>query len=334
MTPGLFLQAAPDAGGGGVTINFPTIDWSQLIPQVVNLFFDAVGNWFNATLHSVFDGLWSGDHNVIGTTPLAMTWGFGPVQGQLADIQSAARVVLLFAVILLGLRGMFSAIIPRQPELLGEFVNGIVGAVVLVAAFPLVIPLVIGLVNQAAAAVAGGAVVSSFLATAGGFSDPLVGGVLFVILLFFALRLLVKAVWRIGFLAVMLPIGLFACAAYAVPQLRWLLGWWARMWGGMLAAQIPSVFALSVGVGLFLNGGSGIGPFVYSIAFLQLATDLYDLLPFGAVRASGPPWGSLPWRAALATAMGPMTGGASTGSAAAAAPAIRPQLLADQYGYR
>src|SRR6266540_160794 len=123
MRRSLLLQAAPP-DGSGITINFPTIDWSQLVPQLVSLFFDAVGKWFNSTLHSVFDGLWSGDHNVIGTTPLAMTWGFGPVQGQLADIQSAARAVLLFAVILLGLRGMFSAIVPRQPELLGEFVNG------------------------------------------------------------------------------------------------------------------------------------------------------------------------------------------------------------------
>src|SRR5438445_13846626 len=111
MRRSLLLEAAPP-DGGGITINFPTIDWSQLIPQLVSLFFDAVGKWFTTTLHSVFDGLWSGDHNVIGTTPLAMTWAFGPVQGQVAEIQNGARAVLLFAVLLLGLRGMLSAMVP------------------------------------------------------------------------------------------------------------------------------------------------------------------------------------------------------------------------------
>src|SRR2546425_12866612 len=80
MRRSLLLEAAPP-DGGGITINFPTIDWSQLVPQLVSLFFDAIGKWFTTTLHSVFDGLWSGDHNVIGTTPLAMTWGFGPCSG-------------------------------------------------------------------------------------------------------------------------------------------------------------------------------------------------------------------------------------------------------------
>jgi hypothetical protein len=262
-----------------------------------------------------------------------MTWSFGPVQGQIADIQTGARAVLLFAVILLGVRGMLGAIAPYQPNMLGEFINGILGAVILVAGFPLVIPLVIGLVNQAASAVAGHAAVSSYLAAAGGFSDPLIEAVLTLILLFFAIRLLIKAIWRIGFLAVLLPVGLVACAAYAVPQLRWLLGWWARVWGGMLAAQIPSVFALAVGVGLFVHGGSGIGPFVYSIAFLQLATDLYSLIPFGSIPGSGAPWGALPGRGALAAALG-MTPIGRAATTAAAIPASGLTTLADQYGYQ
>jgi hypothetical protein len=99
----------------------------------------------------------------------------------------------------------------------------------------------------------------------------------------------------------------------------------------MLAAQIPSVFALSIGLGLFA-GGSGIGAFVFSIAFLQLATDLYSLIPFGMVGGGGTPWGALPMHAArLAAGLG---GGAAQAATEASAPAIRPQLLADTYGYR
>jgi hypothetical protein len=320
---------------GPIQVNLPSVDWTQLIPELVGLFFAALGTWLQAAMHATFDAAWGSDANVIGTTPLAMTWQFGPVQAQLTDIQTGARAVLLFAVILLGVRGMLGAIVAYQPNLAGEFVNGVIGAVVLLAAFPLVVPLCINLVNQAAHAVASGAGISAYLGSAGGIDNPLISAVLLVILLFFALRLLIKAVWRIGFLAVLLPVGAVACACYALPQLRWLIGWWARTWGGMLAAQIPSVFALAIGAGLFAGGG-GIGPFVYSIAFLQLATDLYSLIPFGFPGGSGgAPWGGLPWRGAQVALTGGAAAPAAAGMGAAAASAsMRPQLLADQYGYR
>jgi len=116
-------------------------------------------------------------------------------------------------------------------------------------------------------------------------------------------RLLIKAVWRIGFLAVMLPVGAAAMPLYAIPQTRWIAGWWARVWGGMLAAQIPSTLALVIGLQIFRHGG-GLGAVVYTIAFLQLAHDLYDLIPFGMARSQGSPV------AGVASAVGGLVGGA------------------------
>jgi hypothetical protein len=107
--------------------------------------------------------------------------------------------------------------------------------------------------------IAGGAGLGAYVSTSGGFSDPMISGILFVVLAFFAVRLLIKSIWRIGFLAVLLPVGPVACALYAIPQTRWLLGWWARTWGGMLLAQIPAVFALSVDLGMFPGQGGSIG---------------------------------------------------------------------------
>jgi len=329
----LFAQTPPVAptpnGGGGINITLPTPDWTALVPNLVGLFFDAVGEWLQKTEHAALDGIWGSGANILSQTPVGMTWSFGPVAGQIADVQTGARAVLLFAVVLLGIKSMLGGIVRSHSDVIGEFVNGIIGAVILVAAFPLVIPTVIGLVNQAAAAVASGASLSAYVASAGSVNDPLVSAVLLLILAFFAIRLLIKAAWRIGFLAVLLPVGLAACALYAIPQTRWLLGWWARVWGGMLAAQIPSVFALAIGLGLFAGvGGSGLAAFVFSIAFLQLATDLYSLIPFGMISAGGgAPWGGLPWQAMR-------LGGGVQAATAASAPAIRSQLLADQYGYR
>jgi hypothetical protein len=332
----LLAQADPTGGvggggggGGGITINFPTIDWQTLIPQLVQYFFDGIGKFLNDSLHSTFDGLWSSGADVVGQTDLAMTWGFGPVHDQVSAVQSAARVVLVFALILLGLRGMLSSIVPRQPELLAEFVNGVLGATILIAAFPLVIPEIIGLTNQAATAV-GKTDLSGYVSNSD-VNNPLLQGVLFIILLFFALRLLMKAVWRIGFLAVMLPVGMLACALYAVPQMRWFLGWWARVWGGMLLAQIPSVLALTIGAQLFAHG-SGIGAFVYSIAFLQLATDLYSLIPFGSASYASGPWGGVSWSAPAM--LGGVTRTIGGAGAAGAAGAVAGAVVGQTYGYR
>ena len=99
----------------------------------------------------------------------------------------------------------------------------------------------------------------------------------------------------------------------------------------MLLAQIPSVFALGIGLGLFSHGGTGIGPFVYSIAFLQLATDLYSLIPFGHVQQSGAPWGGLPMRLGLLAASGASAG---TSAAAASIPPNRVTTIAESYGYQ
>ena len=158
---------------------------------------------------------------------------------------------------------------------------------------------------------------------------------LFIILIFFGVRLLLKAAWRVMFLVVLLPFGLLACALYAIPACRWLFSWWAKVWGGMLLAQIPSVMALSIGAQLFAHG-SGIGAFVFSIAALQLATDLYSLIPFGHIGHQGSPMGSAAGALRGAAAVGGLAAGFGAGSAAVAtAPLTNRQVVtASDYGYR
>jgi hypothetical protein len=316
------------AQSGGSNITCPTPDWSTLIPQLVGYFFDAVGKTIDDTLHHSFDSVWTSSGNVLGQTDLGMTWSFGAIHDQVMSVHDASRAVLLFALVLLGLKSILGGLVHSHSDVIGDFVNAVLASVIMVAAFPIVIPLVIGAVNQAAGVV-GSTDISQYISS-GSTENSLVQAVLFIILLFYGMRLLIKAAWRIGFLAVLLPVGMAACALYAIPATRWLLGWWSRVWGGMLIAQIPSVMALSIGVQLAAHG-SGMGAFVFSIAFLQLATDLYTLIPFGSSGGGGgPPWGNLPWRLGGIAAAGM---GAGAGAAAASAPAMRPSMLADQYGY-
>ena len=335
MNPSFFAQADPGVagGGGGISISLPEVDWSKLIPQIVGYFFDSIGTLMTDTLHTAFDGLWHSQANVLGQTALGSTFDFGPVHDQITAVQTGARFILIFALIIVGVRGMLSSIIPHQPELVGEFINGVLAAVIMLAAFPLFVPMLIDFTNQAADAI-GHTDLTAYVG-AGGGNSPIIELVLVVVLFFFAIRLLIRAVWRIGFLAVLLPVGVVACALYALPATRWMLGWWARVWGGMLLAQIPSVFALSIGVQLMAHG-SGPGAFVYSIAFMQLATDFYTLIPFNSVGASGPPMGAMSWPApfvfgSFGRAMG--GAGAVAGGVASAAGALR-GAIPTTYGYQ
>jgi hypothetical protein len=54
--------------------------------------------------------------------------------------------------------------------------------------------------------VANGASVLSYVSATGDIDNPLVQAVLFLILACFAIRLLLKSIWRIGFLAVLLRV--------------------------------------------------------------------------------------------------------------------------------
>src|SRR5919199_4965534 len=169
-------------------VNLPPVDWAQLIPTLVGLFFDGAGKYLNDALHGAFDGLWSSSANVVGQTDLAMTWGFGPVHDQVVSVQDAARAVLVFALVLLGLKSMLGGMVTRHADMLGEFVDGVLMAVILVAAFPLLIPEVIRLVNQAATAI-GTADLSRYIGS-GAVANPVLQLVLFAMLLFFGVRLL------------------------------------------------------------------------------------------------------------------------------------------------
>jgi hypothetical protein len=318
---------AQSGGGGGITVQLPTVDWTQLVPQLVGLFFDAVGTAINDMTHKAFDGVWSSSANIVGQTALDQTWNFGPIHDQVLQVQSGARAVLLLALVLLGCKSMLGGIVPRHSDVVSEAVNGVLTAVIMVAAFPVLVPQLIDMTNTLATAV-GTVDLSRYMSNGFGGQNPMVEGVLFIVLVFFGLRLLFWGAWRILVLAVLLPVGMFAAAAYALPFMRWLFVWWAKVWGGLLLAQIPSVLALTIGAQLFAHG-SGVMAFMFSIAAMQVAVDVYKILPGAAGGNSGAPWNFLP--------LGPLAIRAGTPSAVAAGAATTTQMsdreIASYYGY-
>jgi hypothetical protein len=317
------MQAAP------IQVNLPTVDWQTLIPQLAQYFLDGVGTAVDDTVHKTFDGVWGSSANIVGRTDMGSTWNLGPIHDQVVQVQDGFRAILLLALVLLGAKSMLDGIVPAHSDAVSEAMNGVLASVIMVAAFPVLVPQLIDVTNQAATAIAT-VDLSRFMSTGFGQS-PLITAVLLIILVFFAARLVFWSAWRIIVLAVLLPVGMFAAAAYALPFMRWLFVWWSKTWGGLLLAQIPSVLALTIGAQL-LAQGSVLLAFMFSIAAMQVAVDIYKILP-GAASAghSGSPFPSLP----IWNTVGRF-GGAGTAAAVAAPAALtnREVSRAMDYGYR
>src|SRR5205807_2553071 len=122
-----------------------------------------------------------------------------------------------------------------------------------------------------------------------------------------------------------------------LPQARWILGWWVRVWGGMLLAQSPSVFALSIGTQLLTYSG-GFSAFVFSIAFLQLACDVYSVIPFGNTASGTIPWafssGTLDVTRLAKGGLGGAAGGLAVAAGTVAAGAASSRVGGQTYGYQ
>lgn len=276
ITPAAAATQTPSFGGTPVVNNnFPPIDWTALLHTVVPDFFNEIGTFLHDELHKAFDGAFTSNANVIGQTPMDFTWNMAGISGNVQDVENACRSVLLFAIILLGARTMLGCL-GQLPGVFREAADGILPAVILLTGFGTFIPMLIERTNDATRAIGEGGLASYVSQEPAGIgSFPLV--ILLIVLLWELFRLVKKAFWRLGLLAVLLPLGPFCMVAWAIPPLRGLTYWWSRTWIGLLLSQIPSVLALTIGVAIMAYAG-GILAFFASLAFLELAVDLYDIV--------------------------------------------------------
>jgi hypothetical protein len=154
--------------------------------------------------------------------------------------------------------------------------NSLKITVILLASFGTFIPMAIERTNDATRAIGEGSLSSYVNQDPVGMNSFLLA-ILLIVLLWTLFRLVKKAFWRLGLLAVLLPIGPLCMVAWAIPPLRGLTYWWSRTWLGLLLSQIPSVLALTIGVAVMAYA-VGILSFFVSLAFLELAVDLYDIV--------------------------------------------------------
>ncbi len=308
------------AQAGGFTITWPTIDWTALAKEIVPDFFNAIADWSSGVEQSVWQSMWGSDVNVFGHTDPNLVLG-GPIATYAQQAQAAALGIVVFAIVVLGLRAALSSFVPMSNQVAGELVEGVAGALILAGAFVLLAPRLLGWLNDALHEI--GDVDFSQMFRAGSVGpNPIVFALLALLVLFFAGRLIIRVLYRVALLAIMYPVGIVALLLRAVPQLRWVSGWWARLWFGWLVAQVPSAMALVIGVQLFAFGDGSVVAALATIALLQLAYDVYDIFAWGfSARGGGIPLASfgprlpglLGGNGAMRAATGAVRGASSAG---------------------
>ena len=196
--------------------------------------------------------MWGSDANVFGHTDPNLVLG-GPIATYAQQAQAAALGIVVFAIVVLGLRAALSSFVPMSNHVATELVEGVAGALILAGAFVLLAPRLLGWLNDALHEIGDVDFSHMFQADATG-PNAFVFALLALVVLFFAGKLVVRVLYRTALLAILYPVGIVALLLRAIPQLRWVSGWWARLWFGWLVAQVPSAMALVIGVQLFAFG--------------------------------------------------------------------------------
>jgi hypothetical protein len=154
---------------------------------------------------------------------------------------------------------------------------------------------------------------------------------LWLLLIFFAVRLLIRTGYGLFRFLVALVFGPAAIILWAIPQTEWLTSVWLHELIGWGITPLLVVVCLALAIPLAAGQSGFLGAFVFGIAGLQAAHDLVGLLSLtrgGGGHALDPISYA---RAAARAAMAAGAGGA--GVAAASIPANRLTTLADMYGF-
>jgi hypothetical protein len=340
-------EPTPTPSGGGdpapITINIDLgglaeLIWRWLIDHIAELGW-AIWTPLEQTLRSsaeaaaqaVWDAAWNSTANIVTQLPADLTYNFGPYRAIAADPTALALGGAMLAVVLLGLRTMLGSIVGRD-HIVSHMLGRLIPAVFLTLAYPVLIAQGVGLLNQVATSLGsapiGRSLVPSLPPPIPQLAVPWV--VLWLLLIYYAIRLLIRLAYSLFRFVVALLFGPVALILWAIPQTEWI----TRLWVGELLGWGTAPLLVTACLAIALPMASGregfLGAVVFGIAGLQAAYDLVGLLAFGHARGANLlPTSQL--RMVVGAASG---GGAGAGVAAASIPANRMTTLADQYGYQ
>jgi hypothetical protein len=151
---------------------------------------------------------------------------------------------------------------------------------------------------------------------------------LWLLMIFYGVRLLVRLVYSLFRLLVALVFGPVAIILWAIPQTEWVTWFWLRELVGWGTTPLLVTACLAMAIPLASLHSGVLAGASFSLAGMMAAYDLAGLLSVAPGRAGHTsPLGYAHLAARAATA------GSGAGVAAASIPANRLTTLAEQYGY-
>jgi len=312
--------------------------WETFIDHVSELgtaIWAPLSTWLEAGLRGSAEATWNGVFGAMPqlwtSLPADLTVNLPAYRAIAADPLPLALGGAMLAIVLLGLRTMFGALVGRD-HLVTHVVGRLIPAVFLTLAYPVLVARGLALVNQAAATVGARSVAGMLVFPSNPANQALVlpYAVLWLLLVWFALRLFVRLGYSLFRFVVALVFGPVALILWAIPQTEWITWFWLRELVGWGLTPLMLVVAMAIAVPLVAGQSGFLAAGVLGIAGLQAAHDLVGLLGHG--RGGG--GGGMGNAAGYARMASSAASGGGAGVAAAAIPANRMTTTADSYGYQ
>jgi hypothetical protein len=278
---------------------------------------------------AVWTGVWSSSANIVTQLPPDLTYNLPAYRAIATDPVPLAIGGATLALVLLGLRTMFGAMVGRD-HVITHVSGRLIPAVFLTLAYPVLLVQAFGLLNSAATSL-GLVPIGDVLV----WPNPQPGlevpaALLFLLLIWYALRLVIRLAYSLFRLLVALVFGPVALILWAIPQTEWVTWFWLREVLGWATTPLLVTACLAMAIP-FASGRSGfLAAIAFGIAGFQAAYDVAGLLSY----ARGGGGGSGLMTHAARTAAASFLAGGGAGVAAASIPANRVTTLADQFGYQ
>lgn len=333
--PDRFLQDQPsdgfhlDLGGLGDAIWHSFL--SQL-PDIGTAIWTPVSTWLQNGLHASAEAVWSNSFVAMSTMlfqlPAALTYNLPAYEAIATNPVPVAVGGATLALVLLGLRTLFGAMIGRD-SVITHVTGRLIPAVAACVGYTVLVTQSVGLINTVGGSV--GPLAFGGLVAFPSAPNPaliLPYAALWLLLIFYSIKLLVRVAYSLFRFLVALVFGPVALILWAIPQTEWVTSFWIREFVGWGTTPILVAVALAMAIPLAIGQAGFLGAALFGIAGLQAAHDLAGL--FAASKGGGGGIGASPFALARMAAAA-ASGGA--GAAAASIPANRVTTLAEQYGY-
>lgn len=330
-------QPAPPPPDVHIDLNgLADLIWKSLLDHLTDLgtaIWGSLTQWLAAGLahaaRTVWDATYGAVGNIYGQLPPEWTYE-NPVYRAIAtDPLPIAMGGATLAVVLLGLRTVLGATVGRD-HVLTHITGRLIPAVFLTLAYPFIIVRAVQLLNAAAGAVGTRAAISTLMEFPQlaliGTDLPIMA--LWVVLLWYGLRLLLRVTYSLVRFVVALVFGPVALILWAIPQTEWVTWFWLRELIGWSTTPLLVAVCLSVAVPMATGRFGFLAAAGFGIAGFMAAYDLAGILGF-AHAMSRP---HLPISYVRAAAVMASAGAAEP--AVRSLPGTRMSLMADMYGYQ